>query len=64
MLSHNGQPPLEVDRGWKDTVTVTAAPTEILMRFNHIATDDYPYMFHCHVLEHEDMGMMGQFTVQ
>jgi len=64
ILTHNGQPPLEADRGWKDTVVVTAAPTEILMRFNHIAADQYPYMFHCHVLEHEDMGMMGQFTVQ
>ncbi|MBS02496.1 MAG: hypothetical protein CMQ24_07300 [Gammaproteobacteria bacterium] len=24
---------------------------------------DFPYMVHCHILEHEDMGMMGQFTV-
>ncbi len=23
----------------------------------------YPYMYHCHILEHEDAGMMGQFTV-
>jgi len=22
-----------------------------------------PYMYHCHILEHEDAGMMGQFTV-
>jgi len=22
-----------------------------------------PYMFHCHFLEHEDDGMMGQFVV-
>ncbi len=21
-----------------------------------------PLMFHCHILEHEDAGMMGQFT--
>jgi len=21
------------------------------------------YMYHCHILEHEDRGMMGQFTV-
>ena len=27
------------------------------------ATDQHPYMYHCHILEHEDMGMMGQFTV-
>jgi FtsP/CotA-like multicopper oxidase with cupredoxin domain len=23
-----------------------------------------PYMFHCHLLQHEDNGMMGQFVVQ
>jgi hypothetical protein len=22
-----------------------------------------PYMFHCHLLTHEDAGMMGQFVV-
>jgi FtsP/CotA-like multicopper oxidase with cupredoxin domain len=22
-----------------------------------------PYMFHCHILQHEDRGMMGQFVV-
>jgi FtsP/CotA-like multicopper oxidase with cupredoxin domain len=22
-----------------------------------------PYMYHCHVLQHEDRGMMGQFVV-
>jgi len=64
ILTHNGQPTAAADRGWKDTVVVTTEPTEILMRFNHPATDAYPYMFHCHVLEHEDLGMMGQFTVQ
>ena len=33
-----------------------------------IKTVDYadntvPYMYHCHYLEHEDAGMMGQFLV-
>lgn len=63
ILSLNGAPPAEEDRGWKDTVIVTEQPTEILMRFNHTASEDYPYMYHCHILEHEDAGMMGQFTV-
>ena len=22
-----------------------------------------PYMYHCHIMEHEDNGMMGQFLV-
>lgn len=63
ILLLNGQPPGEEDKGWKDTVVVTEQPTKILMRFNHTASDPYPYMFHCHILEHEDAGMMGQFTV-
>ncbi len=63
ILTQNGQSPAEEDRGWKDTVVVTEEPTEILMRFNHTATNEFPYMFHCHILEHEDAGMMGQFTV-
>ena len=64
LMTHNGKPPAEADRGWKDTVVVTEEPTEVLMRFNHIADDKTPYMYHCHILEHEDGGMMGQFTVQ
>ena len=63
IITHNGQPPAEADRGWKDTLVVTEEPTEILMRFEHIATEEFPYMYHCHILEHEDSGMMGQFTV-
>lgn len=64
ILTHNGKPPADEDRGWKDTVIVAEQPTELLMRFNHTATKKYPYMFHCHILEHEDFGMMGQFVVQ
>ena len=26
-------------------------------------TPTTPYMFHCHILRHEDSGMMGQFVV-
>ncbi len=64
VLQHNGQPPSEADRGWKDTIVVTEQPTVLLMRFEHEASEQFPYMYHCHILEHEDVGMMGQFTVQ
>ncbi|MDE0282900.1 MAG: multicopper oxidase domain-containing protein [Gammaproteobacteria bacterium] len=51
-------------RGWKDTVVVDDDDwAEIVVRFDHPATVRFPYMFHCHILEHEDRGMMGQFTV-
>lgn len=50
--------------GWKDTVVLDDDDwSEIVVRFDHIATDEFPYMYHCHILEHEDRGMMGQFTV-
>ena len=51
-------------QGWKDIVVVDDDDwSEIVMRFDHPATERYPYMYHCHILEHEDRGMMGQFTV-
>ena len=57
-----GMRPRPENSGWKDTVLV-AGETEILMRFGVPAPDSHPYMYHCHILEHEDAGMMGQFTV-
>lgn len=48
--------------GWKDTIVVSGQ-TELVARFSHPAGRDAPYMYHCHILEHEDAGMMGQFTV-
>ncbi|MEL7357812.1 MAG: multicopper oxidase domain-containing protein [Cyanobacteria bacterium J06560_6] len=64
ILTLNGASPTEADRGWKDTVVVWNEATEIIVRFDYEATDETPYMFHCHMLEHEDYGMMGQFTVE
>ncbi|WP_422040959.1 multicopper oxidase domain-containing protein [Roseibium sp.] len=50
--------------GLKDTVVLDDDDwSEIVVRFDHLASDDFPYMYHCHILEHEDQGMMGQFTV-
>jgi FtsP/CotA-like multicopper oxidase with cupredoxin domain len=50
--------------GWKDTVVLDDDDwSEIAVRFDHVATEQHPYMYHCHILEHEDRGMMGQFTV-
>ncbi len=62
VLSENGRPPQKHNLGWKDTVLVNGQ-AEILMRFEKPAPREFPYMFHCHILEHEDGGMMGQFTV-
>ena len=51
-------------QGWKDMVVLDDDDwSEIVVRFDHLATEQHPYMYHCHILEHEDRGMMGQFTV-
>ena len=35
---------------------------ELLVKFTKPATREHPFKYHCHVLEHEDAGMMGQYT--
>lgn len=62
VLREDGETPRPEHRGWKDTVLVTGE-SELLVRFDQPASADTPFMFHCHILEHEDRGMMGQFTV-
>lgn len=58
-----GAPPAWL-RGWKDTVYVSPAHEyEIAVRFPSFADPRMPYMYHCHVLYHEDRGMMAQFVV-
>jgi blue copper oxidase len=47
--------------GWKDVVLVESK-AELLVAFNRQATREHPFMYHCHILEHEDAGMMGQYT--
>lgn len=61
ILDRNGVPPQPYEMGWKDTVTLFPGEVvRIIARF-----DDYRgvYVFHCHMLEHEDFAMMGQFEV-
>ncbi|HUB48142.1 MAG TPA: multicopper oxidase CueO [Acetobacteraceae bacterium] len=64
ILSERGQKPEAYRAGWKDIAPISAGGvSEILVRFPHPARADAPYMAHCHILEHEDSGMMAQFTV-
>ena len=60
ILDRNGNPPPANEAGWKDTILVS--PGE---KVRAIATFDQTgiFMYHCHILEHEDAGMMGQFQV-
>lgn len=64
ILSRNGKRPAAHELGLKDTVLVNSSErVEILVPFPDYVDRETPYMYHCHILEHEDQGMMGQFTV-
>jgi FtsP/CotA-like multicopper oxidase with cupredoxin domain len=60
ILDRDGVP--EPYRSWKDVVNVRKHQTvRVIVRF-----DDFPgkWMFHCHILDHEDHGMMGILDVR
>ena len=60
ILSLNGKAPPPHQSGWKDTALIDGK-AQILVHFDREAPKGHPFMFHCHVLEHEDVGMMAQF---
>lgn len=64
VLDRDGAPPLLHEQGLKDTVLVDPGSTvRVIAQFSDFADPEHPYMYHCHILEHEDAGMMGQFVV-
>jgi blue copper oxidase len=64
VLAYRGAAPPPHLAGWKDTVFLpTGATTRLLVRFTDYTDPAVPYMFHCHLLRHEDNGMMGQLVV-
>ena len=64
VLDRDGAPPLQHELGLKDTVLVdSGSVVRVITEFSDYADAARPYMYHCHILEHEDAGMMGQFTV-
>jgi len=62
ILSKKGRSPAAHEAGWKDVVLVEEH-AEVLVRFDNPAPPRMPFMYHCHILEHEDHGMMGQLAV-
>ena len=61
VLERNGENPPLNERGWKDTIMVNnGEEVKILAVFKNKGL----FMYHCHILEHEDSGMMGQFLVE
>ncbi|EJO04571.1 multicopper oxidase domain-containing protein [Oenococcus oeni] len=57
VLSRNGKKPYPNEFGFKDTVAVNPGEhVKLLVKFNVPGI----FMYHCHILEHEDTGMMAQ----
>jgi blue copper oxidase len=64
IVAQDGKPPEAYRAGWKDVAPISrGGVSEVLLRFPQSADSDAPYMAHCHILEHEDSGMMAQFVV-
>lgn len=64
VLEYAGGPPPPALAGPKDTVYVPPHESvRLLIHFGDYPDPAHPYMFHCHLLAHEDHGMMGQFVL-
>ncbi|QIY73578.1 multicopper oxidase domain-containing protein [Streptomyces sp. RLB1-33] len=64
LISINGEDPTGVQLGWYDTFEVVGGGSiEIAMKFTDFSDDTYMYMLHCHLLQHEDEGMMASLMV-
>lgn len=65
ILDINGSPPPPNMQGRKDVVLVPpmGGTVSFITKFEDFADEGTPYMYHCHMLSHEDDGMMGQFVV-
>ena len=64
LLERDGQTVPASEQGWKDVVLVMPMSTvKFITTFTDFANPNVPYMYHCHILLHEDEGMMGQFVV-
>ncbi len=52
--------------GWKDVVLVPSnmGSAKFITKFEDYADPIIPFMYHCHIVGHEEDGMMGQFTVE
>lgn len=64
IIEKSGMPAPPSEQGWKDVVLVMPNDSvKFITKFDDFSNDSVPYMFHCHLLHHEDDGMMGSFVV-
>ncbi len=62
----DGNTPAANLQGRKDVVLVAprGGTATIITKYEDFCDPEMPYMYHCHILSHEDNGMMGQFLVE
>lgn len=64
LLDRGGLIPAPEEQGRKDVVLIPSGDSVLFItKFENYADSVVPYMYHCHILMHEDAGMMGQFLV-
>jgi blue copper oxidase len=64
VIEKSGTPPPITEQGWKDVVLVMPHDSvKFITQFTTFTDEMVPYMYHCHLLHHEDDGMMGSFLV-
>lgn len=64
VIEKNGDPTPPSETGWKDVVLVMPHDSvKFITKFITFTDEMVPYMYHCHLLHHEDDGMMGSFLV-
>lgn len=64
LIERNGSLPKPEEQGRKDVVLVPPYDSLVFItKFEDFSDTIIPYMYHCHILMHEDAGMMGQFIV-
>jgi len=58
------RPIMDYELGWKDVVVVFPQEiVRIIKPFKNYEDFQHPFMSHCHILEHEDAGMMTHWVV-
>lgn len=60
-VAGDGRPIEQYEEGWKDTFQVQAG--EWVSVAGHFTGATGQFMYHCHILDHEDEGMMRPFVV-
>ncbi len=64
LVSRSSGPVGAWESGWKDTFFIQRNETvSFVARFEDFADPVNAFMYHCHMANHEDGGLMGQFVV-